>query len=423
MSFFPTADPEKLRAAMAQNQAYYQTPTTPSSYFEEPKPTSDSEPHGYWSTPGASGPASFSGPQAIPWASQYPHGLRLGHVPTPTQSTFDTAQSTASSHPPSTAWAPGPMPLAPASVYPDLTTQSAGMDFCYSMATPTMATSASWEPVPTATSIYPSTYEASPERSEYSTSSQQSLVSSSPYAQSDDYLQTHPSPYIKVEESSDSIRPRLYSIPGLMPSAQPSHVNPGDIFAGPPLSVLEHQGMPPFEPPTKVEQHGEIKPHSRRPQRSQRPQNRRAISEDTISIAEGREKRGYTTHANSTCHCEHCGKLFQRSYNLKAHLETHDPGREQPHACSHPGCRRRFVRRTDLTRHEQSVHLKERKYQCPLCCSSFARKDTLRRHTDDGCPRRPEVKRRYERVRSGSISRDQEPVGSANPPTTREHSR
>ncbi|KAF2162521.1 hypothetical protein M409DRAFT_69100 [Zasmidium cellare ATCC 36951] len=99
-----------------------------------------------------------------------------------------------------------------------------------------------------------------------------------------------------------------------------------------------------------------------------------------------RPKRGYTTHANSTCHCDKCGKLFQRSYNLKAHMDTHDPHREQPHACHYPGCKRRFVRRTDLIRHERSVHLRERHFSCPLCHSAFARKDTLRRYVSTWNP-------------------------------------
>ncbi|RMY33959.1 hypothetical protein D0865_14315 [Hortaea werneckii] len=117
---------------------------------------------------------------------------------------------------------------------------------------------------------------------------------------------------------------------------------------------------------------------------------------------EERHKRGFTKPENASCQCDQCGKLFQRSYNLKAHLETHDPNRPQPNPCQYPGCNKRFVRRTDLVRHEQSVHLKMRNFICPLCNSSFARKDTLRRHVDDGCPRRPEVRKRFGRTPQSS---------------------
>lgn len=340
---------------MAQNQAFYQTPTTPSTpSFSDSKPNDDNEAPEIWSASGASNPAAFSGPEAIPWPSQYAQGLGLDHVPTPTQSSFGTSYPVTSPYPPNSAWAPNPVSLAPSCVYPELTAQGTSMDFCYSMATPTMPSSASWDtPAPTS-SIFPPTYEGSPGRSDYSESSQQSFVESSPYAHSDDFLQTSDSPFIKVEEQSEYIRPRLYSVPGLM-SEQPSHVNPGDIYASPPLSAFDHSNSP-YHVSPKVEEEEDVK-HFVRHQRQQRPHNRRAFSDDTIEVVEDRQKRGYTTHANSTCHCDQCGKLFQRSYNLKAHMETHDPHRDQPHCCPHPGCKRRFVRRTDLTRHEQSVSI------------------------------------------------------------------
>lgn len=83
--------------------------------------------------------------------------------------------------------------------------------------------------------------------------------------------------------------------------------------------------------------------------------------------------------ANYQCRVEGCGKLFSRSYNYKAHLETHDDQREYPFPCAVSGCGRRFVRKTDLSRHHQSVHAKERNHECDYCGRLFARKDTLRR--------------------------------------------
>jgi uncharacterized Zn-finger protein len=88
-----------------------------------------------------------------------------------------------------------------------------------------------------------------------------------------------------------------------------------------------------------------------------RPAHRRAYSYEDVRAEnrDERKKRGFTRPEDANCSCRKCGKLFQRSYNLKAHLETHDPHRSQPHMCTYPRCNKRFVRRTDLVRHEQSV--------------------------------------------------------------------
>ncbi|EKG13382.1 Zinc finger C2H2-type protein [Macrophomina phaseolina MS6] len=83
----------------------------------------------------------------------------------------------------------------------------------------------------------------------------------------------------------------------------------------------------------------------------------------TIASEEGRintstartRSRNATTAANANYACQVCGKMFQRSYNHKAHMETHDPERPHPHVCQTEHCERAFVRRTDLQRHEQSV--------------------------------------------------------------------
>lgn len=84
--------------------------------------------------------------------------------------------------------------------------------------------------------------------------------------------------------------------------------------------------------------------------------------------------------ANFQCHVKGCGKLFGRSYNFKAHMETHDAGREYPFPCPLKDCTKKFVRKTDLQRHHQSVHMKQRNHRCDYCSRYFARKDTLRRY-------------------------------------------
>ncbi|OCK76613.1 hypothetical protein K432DRAFT_385313 [Lepidopterella palustris CBS 459.81] len=110
------------------------------------------------------------------------------------------------------------------------------------------------------------------------------------------------------------------------------------------------------------------------------------------SIHRTRIRRNPTTIENANFSCDICGKLFQRSYNHKSHMEIHDPSRSYPNHCPYQGCSKKFVRRTDLLRHEQSVHIKAKNHKCSACDSHFARKDTLRRHEEDGCPKRHEIR-------------------------------
>jgi hypothetical protein len=100
------------------------------------------------------------------------------------------------------------------------------------------------------------------------------------------------------------------------------------------------------------------------------------------TIARTRQPRKLTTKedANFQCHVKGCGKLFGRSYNFKAHMETHDASREYPFPCPLKDCNKKFVRKTDLQRHHQSVHMKQRNHRCDYCSRYFARKDTLRRY-------------------------------------------
>ncbi|KAI0010592.1 hypothetical protein F4779DRAFT_576839 [Xylariaceae sp. FL0662B] len=112
-----------------------------------------------------------------------------------------------------------------------------------------------------------------------------------------------------------------------------------------------------------------------------------------VPRAQRRQPRKLTTkeEANYQCEVKGCGKLFSRSYNFKAHMETHDEKREYPFPCTAPDCNKRFVRKTDLQRHNQSVHMKEKNHRCDYCGRMFARKDTLRRHMEDGCSKRFDI--------------------------------
>ncbi|MCJ1408164.1 hypothetical protein MMC19_002237 [Ptychographa xylographoides] len=113
------------------------------------------------------------------------------------------------------------------------------------------------------------------------------------------------------------------------------------------------------------------------------------------SVSRIKKKRQRTTPEEATHECRVCGKLFKRSYNWKSHMETHNPERKYPHPCTamvgNNACTKKFQRKTDLDRHYDSVHLKARNHKCSLCGNRFARRDTLRRHTEDGCPKRFEL--------------------------------
>lgn len=109
------------------------------------------------------------------------------------------------------------------------------------------------------------------------------------------------------------------------------------------------------------------------------------LKQEPRSAARGgdrrRPPRKLTTkeEANFQCDVDGCGKFFSRSYNFKAHLETHREKREYPFPCQVGDCTKKFVRKTDLQRHHQSVHMKERNHGCEYCGRLFARRDTLKR--------------------------------------------
>lgn len=137
--------------------------------------------------------------------------------------------------------------------------------------------------------------------------------------------------------------------------------------------------QPPQLPLTRTKQDAKIRPGDHRYVR-QRAKPKRHIRKHTTQ-----------EEANFQCKVKGCGKYFSRSYNFKSHMETHDEKREYPFPCTESNCTKKFVRKTDLQRHHQSVHTKERNHKCDFCGRLFARKDTLRRHMEDGCSKRFEI--------------------------------
>ncbi|EAT78656.1 hypothetical protein HBI56_171570 [Parastagonospora nodorum] len=122
-----------------------------------------------------------------------------------------------------------------------------------------------------------------------------------------------------------------------------------------------------------------------------RDQSRSNYSSINVPTERARNRR-HTDPANAPYRCPSCpDKGFKRRYNLNQHMLLHEPNRRKENPCPVEGCSQEFRRKTDLARHDQSVHQKVRPYKCSRCSRSFPRKDTLRRHEDDGCTRRNQV--------------------------------
>ncbi|EXK80864.1 hypothetical protein FOQG_14636 [Fusarium oxysporum f. sp. raphani 54005] len=94
--------------------------------------------------------------------------------------------------------------------------------------------------------------------------------------------------------------------------------------------------------------------------------------------------------ANFRCKVKGCGKSFKRRHNYEAHREFHEQC-EYPMPCPVDGCTKKFVRGPDLQRHLHSVHMKKRNHKCDYCGRLFARKDSLKRHMEDGCSKRFDI--------------------------------
>jgi len=235
--------------------------------------------------------------------------------------------------------------------------------------------------------------DASPNLSQYSAGTPFPAASSL-YARSDSNVCSN-SPPIRVEESLDHYQPHMLSEHKRMPLEHSMLTYRGDMNTRA-LSASHHSTALTFDTAVDYEDsdvRSAIESHICSHPTAGSPEDRRA------KMLDERQKRGYIRKEDASCRCDQCGKLFRRSYNLKSHLATHDPHRSHPHLCAYSYCDKRFVRRIDLVRHEQSVsgaascihvpsrqlayafqvHVKARNYSCSYCSGSFSRKDTLRR--------------------------------------------
>ena len=378
MSFFSSPNPQKTRSAMTPDHAFF---------HPSPVPGPSHEHQDDWAVPATTSEQDFGALQGITWTTEEPRGLGLLTEPVTTDHSYYYATTVPQSQPQTMAfsWPTEFSASQPSNVHagPVRKDSHSWAESCDPRST--LLPASIWEPTPSVTA-----YDTSPGRSEYSTSSRPSAMSS-PYAHSEGFVRTAGSPFVKVEEPQEHTVPRISFLHGPKLFEQSMLINPGDLVTQPPIEDRITAAF--LHPSDSQSEAGDFTTPIFR------PDHRRAWSSDhfRVDTLEERPKRAYTQPENASCSCTQCGKLFQRSYNLKAHMETHDPHRSQPHICRYPDCDKRFVRKTDLIRHEgcvsrsirspvsigadnTQVHLKNRNFTCKRCNSSFARKDTLRRY-------------------------------------------
>ncbi|KAF2248637.1 hypothetical protein BU26DRAFT_302716 [Trematosphaeria pertusa] len=174
------------------------------------------------------------------------------------------------------------------------------------------------------------------------------------------------------ESPPGTVAPERLTATGMFAYEQSYGTSPMTKFESTPSGSYEHR-------------HSQQLPHEGRPKSSQDDDGRPGVTPRV------RRRRQKIPAEEAKYSCDICGRGFIRSYNQKTHMHTHNPQRPKDHPCMYRDCDKKFVRKTDLHRHCTSVHKKAKDFKCCRCTATFSRKDTLRRHEEDGCPKRNEL--------------------------------
>lgn len=340
MSFFPTPDPERLRIAMNQEPHYsfVQNQTYPAEAFRTQA----------WPVNGnLSHVGTLQVPQALHWPAQDNRHLGFINLPTataPEQVYHDTSMVAQPLQMPC-PWPSEFLRTAQPGVHQTNSVEKAATADGFNPLSTVLPNETMWTSSEQIHTPSVMAQELSPSLSSYSTQSRISMVSSS-YEASDDYVVSASPPRIKVEGPFDKKSAGFLISPG---PALFEHSLPAS-----PESSSEIEARSFQDRKASRSRRSDACPHSEIEFIKPEP-SCSTSTKPGVEMLEDRRKRAFTKQENANCSCKQCGKFFQRTYNLKAHMETHDPNRSQPHSCLYSGCDKKFVRRTDLLRHEHSV--------------------------------------------------------------------